>query len=174
MMPVQRVADGELRKTGRCPAAAGNMTTACDSSHEVPVNTNLSLRDATVQDIQLELIRRTRFNTFDGVKVCELLSQHRKLWRAVLFDQPGLPNYTAPGSLLISGLIKLRDLEDNIWNVDTLFVLTHTIDDARELAAAFEESPLGAMPRVHDDMAETDMALGTGRQMYGILTVWWD
>ena len=138
------------------------------------MNTSILLRNATVQDIQLELIRRTRFNTFDGERVCELLARHRKLWQAALFDRPGLPNYTEPGSLLMGGLIKLRDLEDNIWNVDTLYVLTHTIDGARELAAAFERSPLGAMPHVFDDIRETDMALGTGRQIYGLLKVWWD
>lgn len=132
------------------------------------------MRDATVQDIQLELIRRTKFNDFDGERICELLNQHRYLWRAVLLDRPGVPNYAEPTRLLTGGLIKLRDLEDNIWNADTLFVLTHTVGNARELAIAFEEANMAAMSTVHDDMAETDMALGTGRQTYGILTVWWD
>ncbi len=138
------------------------------------MNPNPALRDATVQEIQIELIRRTKFNTFDGETVCELLRLHRKLWRAALFDRPGLPNYAEPTRLLMSGLIKLRDLEDDIWNIDTLFVLTQTIDAARELATAFEESNTGAMPSVHDDQREIDMALGTGRQEFGILTVWWD
>ena len=138
------------------------------------MNPTLALRDATVQDIQLELIRRTRFNSFDGEKICDLLRVYRPLWRAVIFDRPGLPNYAEPTRLLTSGLIKLRDLEDDIWNVDTLFVLTHTLAGARELATAFEELGAGAMPSVHDDQREIDMALGTGRQEFGILTVWWD
>jgi hypothetical protein len=92
------------------------------------------LRDATVQDIQLELIRRSGFNDFDGEQVCALLARHRALWAAVLFDRPGVPNYREPTRLLAGGLIKLRDLPDNIWNVDTLFVLTPT-KAARELAA---------------------------------------
>ena len=132
------------------------------------------LRDASVQDIQLELIRRTTFNMFDGQRVCELLHQHRRLWRAVLLDQPGVPNYASPSRLLTGGLIKLRDLEDNIWNADTLFVLTHTAAQARELATVFDQADMGAMPRVHEDMDKTDMALGTGREEYGLLTVWWD
>jgi hypothetical protein len=33
------------------------------------MNESLSLRDASVQDIQLELLRRTRFNALDGEKV---------------------------------------------------------------------------------------------------------
>ena len=138
------------------------------------MNNAILLCEASVQDIQLELIRRTKFNTFDGEKICELLRVHRKLWRAVLFDRPGIPNFDKPGHLLLSGLIKLRDLEDNIWNVDSLFVLTHTVDGARELVSAFEESGTGAMPYLLDDLEETDRALGTGREVYGMLKVWWD
>src|SRR5262245_439308 len=123
-----------------------------------------SLRDATVQEIQLELIRRTNFNDFKGERVCTLLEQHRELWRSALFDRPGITNYAEPSQLLISGLIKLRDLEDNIWNADTLFVFTHTIEGARILAKSFEEAAIGAMPFVFEDMAEMNMAIGTGRQ----------
>jgi hypothetical protein len=46
----------------------------------------VSLRDATVQDIQLELIGRTRFNGYDGGKVYAALMNHRHLWRAALLD----------------------------------------------------------------------------------------
>jgi hypothetical protein len=141
---------------------------------EVPMNPSQQLQEATVQDIQLELIRRTRFNTFDGEVICALLARYRDYWRAALLDRPGIPNYRTQSLLLTAGLIKLRDLEDNIWNADTLFVLTHTPEQARELAAAFEESETGAMPTVLEDREETDMALGTGRQTYGLLQVWWD
>lgn len=134
----------------------------------------LLLIDASVQEIQLELIRRACFNDFHGELVCEFLNRYRGHWRAVLLDHPGVPNYNRPGRLLTGGLIKLRDLEDNIWNADTLYVLTHTPAQARELSAAFEDAEMGAMPHVHDDREETDMALGTGRQEYGLLTVWWD
>jgi hypothetical protein len=85
-----------------------------------------------------------------------------------------VPNYDRPGHLPVSGLIVLRDFDRNIWNADTLFILTHTADQARELARVFEEAAPGSMPRVHEDATETDMALGMGRQRYGLLTVWWD
>jgi hypothetical protein len=136
------------------------------------MNPSLTLRGATVQDIQLELIRRTRFNDFHGERVCELLNQHRGHWQAVLLDHPGVPNYKTPGRLLTSGLIKLRDLGDNIWNADTLYILTHTPAQARELAALFEE--MGGMPRVYEDEEEMGRALGMSRAEYGLLTVWWD
>ena len=85
------------------------------------MNDSLLLREATVQEIQLELIRRTTFNAFDGERIYASLMKHRAYWQAVLLDRPGLANYQKPGRLLMSGLIKLRDLDDNLWNADQLF-----------------------------------------------------
>ena len=132
------------------------------------------LRDASVQDIQLELLRRTRFNALDGERICASLLQHRHLWRAALLDRPGVPNYAEPSHLLTAGLIKLRDLPDNLWNADTLFLLTPTRRAAEELARLLEEEDWGGEVHVCKDQAETDRALGTGRQEYGLLSVWWD
>lgn len=138
------------------------------------MNPTVSLRDATVQDIQLELIRRSSFNGYDGERVYAALMTHRHLWRAALLDRPGLPNFTRPGDLLMSGLIKLRDLDDNIWNADKLFVLTPTRDAARELARLADVEGWGEDIQVYEDQEETDRALGTGRQDYGLLSIWWD
>jgi hypothetical protein len=135
---------------------------------------SLTLRDASVQDIQLEIIRRTRFNDFDGEKVHASLLKYRSLWRAVLLDRPGLANYAEPTHLLMSGLIKLRDLDDKIWNADTLFILTATRQQAQQLARIAEEEDWGGERILHENQKETDMALGTGRQEYGLLTIWWD
>jgi hypothetical protein len=132
------------------------------------------LRDASVQEIQLELLRRTRFNALDGERVCASLLKHRDLWLAALLDRPGVADYTQPGRLLIAGLIKLRDLPDNIWNVDTLFLLTPTHREADELARIAEEEDWGGEVRVYRDQAEIDRALGTGRDDYGLVSVWWD
>jgi hypothetical protein len=90
------------------------------------MNKAVFLHDASIQDIQLELLRRTSFNALDGEKVYNSLQKHRHLWIAALLDRHGVPDYTKPNLLLISGLIKLRDLPDNIWNADTLFILTRT------------------------------------------------
>ncbi len=133
-----------------------------------------SLREASVQDIQLELLRRTRFNALDGERVHASLLKHRALWLAVLLDRPGVPDYTEPDLLLTSGLIKLRDLADNIWNADTLFVLTRTRALARELARIAEEEDWAGEVRVYEDQKEIDRALGTGRREHGLLSVWWD
>lgn len=134
-----------------------------------------SLRDATVQEIQLELIRRSSFNAFDGEQVVASLLNHRQLWLAVLMDRPGIANYAEPSHLLMSGLIKLRDLSDNLWNADTLFILTRKQAQARELARIIEEEDWGGeLPVVHENQQDIDRALGTGRQEYGLLSVWWD
>lgn len=135
---------------------------------------DVSLRQATVQDIQLELIRRSSFNGYDGERVSAALRTHRHLWRAALLDRPGLPDYTHPDRLLMAGLIKLRDLNANIWNADMLFVLTPTRDAARELARLADVEGWGEDIQVYEDQEEIDRALGTGRQEYGLLSIWWD
>ena len=138
------------------------------------MNSQLSLRDATVQDIQLELLRRTQFNALDGERVVSSLMQHRELWWAALLDRPGVPNYSEPSHLLMSGLIKLRDLPDNLWNADTLFLLTKTSAQAAQLAKIIEDEDWGGEVYLHDDREEIDRALGTGRDDYGLISVWWD
>jgi hypothetical protein len=138
------------------------------------VNEALSLRDASVQDIQLELLRRTRFNALDGERVHASLLKHRALWLAVLLDRPGVPDYAEPCPLLLAGLIKLRDLPQNIWNADTLFILTQTHALARELARIAEEEDWAGEVRVYEDQKEIGRALGSGRREYGLLSVWWD
>lgn len=134
---------------------------------------SLRLREATVQEIQLELIRRTRFNSFNGEQIYASLLKHRALWQAVLLDRPGLANYAKPRHLLTAGLIKLRDLDDNLWNADQLFILTAQRAQAVQLARIIEDEDWGGeMPIVYDDQEEMDDALGTGRREYGLLSIW--
>lgn len=135
---------------------------------------SLSLRDATAQDIQLELLRRTRFNMLDGERLCASLMKHRELWLALLLDRPGVPDYRDEGHLLISGLIKLRDLPYNLWNADTLFLMTPTHGDAGQLARIAEEEEWGGEIQVFENQDEIDRALGIGRRPYGLLSIWWD
>lgn len=133
------------------------------------------LREATVQEIQLELIRRTDFNSFHGERIYTSLMKHRALWQGVLLDRPGVANYEKPGRLLMSGLIKLRDLDENFWNADKLFILTAKREQALQLARIIEEEGWGGEePIVYRDQDEIDFALGVGREEYGILSIWWD
>jgi hypothetical protein len=56
------------------------------------MNEPVLLREATVQEIQLELLRRTCFNALDGERVRASLLKHRDLWLAALLDRPGVAN----------------------------------------------------------------------------------
>jgi len=126
---------------------------------------------ATVQDIQLELMRRTKFNAFDGERVVASLLAQKPLWQAVLMDRFCLAN----GPRLPScGLIKLRDLAANIWNVDTLYILAPNPDCARKLAKIVENEDWGGMVRVHCDWKDVDSALGGAEDEQAIVSIWWD
>jgi hypothetical protein len=138
------------------------------------MNESMSLRDATVQEIQLELLRRTPFNALDGRNVLGSLMRHRDLWLAALLDRPGVANCAEPGLLLMSGLINLRDLSDNLWNADTLFILTATRQAAEHLVEIAEEEEWGGEVYVYRNQSEIDRALEVGREEYGLLSVWWD
>ena len=82
-----------------------------------------------------------------------------------------MADYSRQGRSLISGLIKLRDLPDDLWNADTLFVLSETWKQARELARIAEDEEWAGDIYVYADQDEIDRALGTGRIEYmGLLS----
>ena len=127
---------------------------------------DLLLRNATVQEIQLELIRRTSFNALDGEKVYASLLRNRGLWLACLLDRPGLPDYQTPRQLLTSGLIKLRDLADDFWNADHLFILTETREQARQMKAIIDEEDWGGEVWLTEDQEKIDPRwVAAGRNM---------
>ena len=117
------------------------------------------LTEATVQEIQLELIRRHQHNYFDGEEVAADLMAHREWWEAVLMDAS-------------AGLVKLRDLADNFWNVDTLYILATNERSARRLAELGERW-LADTVSVYDE-EETNWELGGGIEEQRLVTMWWD
>ena len=56
----------------------------------------------------------------------------------------------------------------------TLFVLTRTRAQARELARIIQDEDWGGEVQVYEDQEQIDRALGTGWQEYGLLSVWWE
>jgi len=129
------------------------------------------LHAASVQDIQLELIRRRAFHAFDGELVAELLLQHRNLWESVMMERVAVSN---PGRLPTLGLIKLRDLSRNDWNVDTLYVLTPNREAAHDLADIVRARRWGCLVDIRDDPDEVDSALGGGEPGQAVVSIWWD
>lgn len=127
------------------------------------------LTEATVQAIQLELIRRHEHNNFYGEEVAADLMAHQEWWDAVLIDVLGLASqYGIPGA----GLIKLRDLPYNFWNVDTLYILATDEGSARRLAELGERW-LADSVIVYDE-EDTDRALGGGPRGRRLVVMWWD
>ena len=127
------------------------------------------LTEATVQEIQFELIRRSQFNAFYGERVVSALLTHQDLWEAVIMDSFCFSN---PGKLPSGGLIKLRDLPHNHWNVDTLYILTPDTNSAHRLAQIAEE--WAGMVRVFDDPENVQHALGGTPGKRAVVSVWWD
>jgi len=112
-----------------------------------------------IQAIQFELMRRSSFNSFDGVRVAGDLVRHRQLWCGAFIDRLG-----------DDALIKLRDIGENSWNVDTLYVLSSNANNPA----------LGALARHwRADAVQWVAGPAAGRLMgtsgsYRILEVWWD
>ena len=129
------------------------------------------LHEASIQEIHLELIRRRHFHAFDGQRVADCLAQHRDLWEAVMMDRVAISH---PGCLPTMGLMKLRDFSSDEWNVDTLYILTRSKEDAVKLADIFNQREWGGMVDVHVDHEEVDNALGGARPGQAIVSVWWD
>ncbi len=129
------------------------------------------LHEASTQEIQLELIRRRHFNAFDGQRVVDCLLQHRDLWDAVMMDRVAISH---PGTLPTLGLMKLRDLSEDSWNVDTLYILTSSNEDARQLAEIFNLRQWGGMVDVHTRWEEVDNALGGAKSGQAVVSIWWD
>lgn len=129
------------------------------------------LGKATVQEIHLELIRRTDFNAFRGEFIVASLLAHRDLWEAVLLDRLG---FSRMGRLPAGGLVKLRDLSDNLWNADTLYILTPDAQSAQKFAKLIEAEDWGGEVIVRTDQQEIDDALGSGRETRAVIKIWWD
>lgn len=125
------------------------------------------LAAATVQDIHLELIRRSEHNAFHGARVLQGLLAHRQDWQAVLFDTYGL----ATDRGLPARLITLRDMASNDYNADTLYILAVNAEAAQRLAALAES--WGADPHIYSQ-EETERALGTNCDNECLVQMWWD
>lgn len=132
---------------------------------------SIPIGEATTQEVELELIRRRQFGTFDGERVVDCLLRNRELWRAVMMDRLGLSH---PGCLPTLGLMKLRDLPADEWNVDTLFVLTRCREDAERLAELLRHRCPGGFFDIRSNPTEVRRALPEANPGETILSIWWE
>ncbi len=75
-----------------------------------------------IQELQFELMKLASFNEFDGDMVVESLKSHEELWRGVIMDRAGFNSPDAKDYSEAIDLIKLRDIEDEYWNIDTIYI----------------------------------------------------
>ena len=129
------------------------------------------LGEASAQEIQLELIRRRKFNAFDGEQVAEALVKHRELWESAFMDRLGI--HREDRELPAMSLIKLRDLAYD-WNVDTLYILTPDVASAKKLMEVFSMEEFCGEPYLIEDPDEVSSAIGAGPTEQAIVAVWWD
>lgn len=116
-----------------------------------------------IQEIQLKLIRLSSFNSFDGDKVADSLIANKHLWEGAIITR-------------LNDLICLRDIKDDCWNVDTLYVLPvkgceDELESLTENWDADEVEWIGGK-RASDMLGFWSSDLENNSRI--ILSVWWD
>lgn len=110
------------------------------------------------QEAILSLMARTRFNNLDGKHVVVDLRAHPDLWEAVLLTR-------------LDSLITLRDLRLDLWNADTLYILTtnEKLPDLQKLARSWSADEIDVMAQ-----DEAEDLLGEFPAEVKVLQIWWD
>ena len=121
-----------------------------------------------IQELNLELIEKASFNNFDGKLVVSELRKNRSLWTAVVMDREYYESAAKDGGC---NLIKLRDLPDDMWNVDTVFILSSGKDDKLLMAVAKGWSA-DEISWIEGEKA--GKLLGSFPAKQKILRAWWD
>lgn len=132
------------------------------------------------QALNLALLANASFNALDGERVAADLLAHPDLWLAAVIDRAAYRYDGVVGALARSEAvdwIKLRDLPDGYWNVDTLFVLAaddpeknRALDELAQGWGADELDWLDDDPGVRREFRP----LAGGRPAPRVLRVWWD
>jgi hypothetical protein len=121
----------------------------------------------TIQELQFELIKRASFNGFDGERVVSSLLEHKDLWRGVVMDTASYCSHNEFGQEPEEkiNLTKLLNIENNLWSVDTLYILPQTGKEKElvELAETWEA----------DEVSYGQYHLGIPNAPE-VLRVWWD
>ena len=108
------------------------------------------------QELHFELMKKASFNDFHAKEVIKDLKANTHLWDAALMDRPSL--------------VKLRDMPEDIWNVNTLYILTGIkSDQLYELALSWNPT---SIRWIEGD--EANSMLGAYISGDSILCLWWN
>jgi hypothetical protein len=120
-----------------------------------------SKKISMAQEFQLDLIARTNFNFCDGRRVAELLRENRHLWQAVIMPL---------------NLISLRDMEQDRWHADTLYIYAEEGYQFQLEELVNEQFHADEVQWIGGSTAEDIMGttVGFDRKSQVILSVWWD
>lgn len=89
----------------------------------------IGLAGYSTQQLQLELIRRCKFAKASGDELVQFLLEQQALWMAVMLDEIEFRDFYESRPILM----KLGKIEKNIWNPDTLYLMSKDETSARQL-----------------------------------------
>lgn len=127
----------------------------------------------TVQDLQMEIVARTGFNSFRGDRIASSLAKHRALWRAVALGRlrtmlEGTPReYQVP-----VWLNTVTEMARGYWNADELWVVAPDAEAAKKIRF------LGEAHWFADNIVTLEG--GEARRVAGVappacvVELWWD
>jgi hypothetical protein len=127
------------------------------------------------QKLQFMLMLENCFNEFDPYRVVGDLLAHRGPWRGAIMDRafPVSEDAQPARAHLHADLIKLRDIGDGHWNVDTLFLLTDAghADELCRLAEDWSADEIYVIDEPQAGALLGRWSLGSDTR---IVAVWWD
>ena len=126
-----------------------------------------------IQNLNFKLMEATTFNGFDGERVVKSLKDHRELWRGAVMDRAGYKDPDSPDYSEAISLIKLRDIKDNYWNVDTLYILP-TAGKEKELETLASGWGADEVNYIGGKRAGSILGSAIMTHEKQILRVWWD
>lgn len=137
-----------------------------------------------VQRLNFRLMELASFNRYDGPKVVKDLLDHRELWQACIMDRGSYSEASIINKIESSyfiNLIKLRDMSrdcvkrlgEQIWNIDTLFILApKSLEKKKELLKLSKTWLADEVKWMEPKRAS--YYLGGAPKGTKILQVWWD
>jgi hypothetical protein len=132
-----------------------------------------------IQELQLELMKLSSFNNFNGEQVVKDLIENKNKWIGCIW-----------GRFVFFDLLPLRDISQGIWNTDTLYILTQkeNIKFFEEKAKEWQADEFGWVEEIKNEKGNTKYifhGIFEGNEKFYIrfgsclgelivIRIWWD